>query len=98
VNVWTPQGELKEPVILQIVSIVDVSVPIRQQQRSRHGDLHRKNRMLVIVLTDGHSKATCIEREHIPSLHADIPPGDKVLFQGGEVRAGKILLTGVNIR
>lgn len=92
------RGQLQGNVVLQIVSIVDISVPIRQAHRQRQSDLHRKNRLLVITLTDGHVKVTGIEHDHIPTLHVDIPPGDKVLFTGGEVCFGKLLLNGNNIK
>ena len=84
--------KLTGPVVLQILTVNNIAVASKR----RYEDYHTK--FLSIVLTDGHTKIHAVEIEPIPGLKPTTPPGSKILFQGGEVIKGKILLTSVNSR
>eukprot|EP01039_Chlorochromonas_danica_P007606 gene7606-8406_t len=78
--------------VLQIVSIVNIALPSKRKFEESSG------RLLAVTLTDGHSKVVGIEMEHLSDLHANTPPGGKVLYSGGPAVRGRLLLTRANLR
>ena len=80
------------PVALQIVTISNIGQPGKRR------DEDVSPRLMAITLSDGHSKAVGIEYEHLLDISiASCPPGSKVLYRGGTIRNGKLLLTPTNI-
>ena len=55
-------------------------------------------RVLTITLTDGHAKYTGVEVSRLPDFSPNMAPGGKVLYSGGRVLHGKLLLYTDNIR
>jgi len=84
--------ELTGPVILQIISVGNITQPLRRR------DENTQPRMLSIQVSDGTTKVTGIEIEHLPDINANTPPGGKILFLGGNVRFGKLLFTPQNFK
>jgi len=84
--------ELPGPVILQIISVGNITQPLRRR------DENTQPRMLSIQVSDGTTKVTGIEIEHLPDINANTPPGGKILFSGGTVRFGKLLFTPQNFK
>ncbi len=75
--------------MLQITSIVDVSVP--KARRERRGlDPHRAH-MCVVNFTDGHATLHGIEYHAIADLHA-LSSGAKVVIERAVIRGGYLLL------
>lgn len=70
-------GVLAGPVVLQIASVGNFSQPISRRTEDNNP------RMLVIHLTDGHTKCAGIEMQHLHDFHANCPPGGKILYLGG---------------
>ncbi len=73
--------------MLQIVKMRNVSAPTDNQD-SQHAP-----RMVRIELTDGHSRCTAVEFEHIHKLALDTtPPGTKLLFPHNHPVCGGFLV------
>jgi hypothetical protein len=82
-------GEIKERLVLQITSIVDVSMP--KAKRERRGlDPHRPH-MCVVNFTDGHTTLHGVEYQPIADMHA-LAAGAKVVIQRADIRGGYLLL------
>ena len=79
-----------EPLVLQIVSSMDASIPTRCKTVCKDG----KRRMLLLRLTDGCRECQAMEYHHVPALqHKVLIPGMKIRLVGAVVRYGIILLT-----
>ena len=87
-------ASLSDPVVLQIVSVGNISQPLKRRNDDSFNNIN--NRLLSIQVTDGHTKATALELEIIPNIKPSTPPGSKLLYQGGQVIKGKILLNQNN--
>lgn len=75
--------------MLQITSIVDVSMP--KAKRERRGlDPHRPH-MCVVNFTDGHTTLHGVEYQPISDMHA-LAAGAKVVIQRADIRGGYLLL------
>ncbi len=83
---------LSGPIVLQITGIVNVAVASKRKFEDT------SDRILSITLTDGHTKVTGIEMERLSDLKANSPPGGKLLYLGGAVVRGKLLLSPSNCR
>lgn len=92
INSSTDGLELKGPVVLQIISVGNISQPLRSR------DENAQPRLLSIVVSDGTTKVTGLEIEPLSDINASTPPGGKVLFLGGIVRYGKLLFTPNNFQ
>lgn len=92
INSSTDGIELKGPVVLQIVSIGNITQPLRRR------DENTQPRLLAIQLSDGTTKVTGIEIEALSDINANTPPGGKILYLGGIIRFGKLLLTPNNFK
>jgi hypothetical protein len=51
-----------------------------------------------LQVSDGHTKVNAVEIEHIPELKTNLRPGSKILYKGGMVIHGKLLLTQNNVK
>lgn len=92
INSSTDGLELKGPVVLQIISVGNISQPLRSR------DENAQPRLLSIVVSDGTTKVTGLEIEPLSDINASTPPGGKVLYLGGTVRYGKLLFTPNNFQ
>ncbi|XP_059638063.1 uncharacterized protein LOC132279993 [Cornus florida] len=80
-------SHLQGPKVLQISSARDVS---RSSVADSSGNSNNQ-RLLRLVLTDGHSEITAIEFSHIPSVPDDVVPGTKVRLENKAVIHGGIV-------
>jgi hypothetical protein len=84
---------LDGPVVLQVISVTNVSQPTKRQ----HEDSHP--RLLLMKLSDGHSSACAMEYEHIPEMNTKVAPGTKILVTSAvKICGGKILLSSKSCR
>lgn len=93
------ESEGGRPVVLQLASATyNIAAPLkrREYESSVSSSSSSTSRILSITLTDGHTKVSGIEYEHLPGFTANMPAGGKVLYRGGPVCHGKILLTPQN--
>ena len=73
------------------MSVSNITHPSRRQNEDC------RPRLLVLKVTDGHTKALAIESEAIPSISANCSPGAKIRLLGDiVVQHGKILLNPSN--
>eukprot|EP01041_Mallomonas_annulata_P000614 gene614-1187_t len=85
--------EITESVVVQIVSVANIAQPFRRQNENS------SNRLLVIKLSDGHSKITAVELETLRDISCPLPPGGKILIGPRcRVKNGKLLLTPANCK
>ena len=78
-------------VVLQIVAMANINQP------GKHRDEDIQPRLLAITLSDGHNKMLGIEFEMLHDISiSKCAPGCKLLYRGGRVRKGKVLLTSTN--
>eukprot|EP00890_Picochlorum_soloecismus_P002582 jgi/Picsp_1/3324/NSC_06163-R1_tudor domain-containing protein 3 isoform 1 len=81
---------LEEPLILQIVSSMDASIPTKCSTVCKDG----KKKMLLLRLTDGWRECRAMEYHHVPALQQKVLiPGMKIRLVGAAVRYGMILLS-----
>ena len=83
--------DLKDPVVLQITNIYNVAQPDKKKNET-----NLSPSILLLQLSDGHSKIYGVEMKKIPSLKASLPPGTKIRYHGGKVVRGRLLLTPAN--
>lgn len=83
---------LEGPVVFQIISVINIAVP----SRKKHEECFP--RCLSLTLTDGHVKVTGIEIDTLSDIKSHTPPGGKILYLGGEVTRGKLILTSKNCK
>lgn len=77
------------PLVVQLVALTNIAAPSINQ--SGGGE-----RMLMLRLTDGHSKLVALEYERCPSLSLNTPPGTKIRLSNVPIRRGKLLLNPSN--
>ena len=79
---------LSGPLYLQVVSCKNIAAPsIRQENTTSAG------RCLLIQVTDGVTKATLLEHEHVPSIFLNnLLPGTKLLIRNIALERGFMLL------
>lgn len=70
-------SHIQGPLVLQIASVRDISKSSIEDFSGNSGS----DRLLKLVLTDGHIEITAIEYSHIPSIPYDIVPGTKVRLE-----------------
>ena len=81
-------SSLRNSSVVQIISISNVSQPLRRQSQDS------ASRLLCIKFTDGHSTAYGVEIEQIVSLTCKTPPGTKLLLdKNTSIKHGKFLLS-----
>lgn len=83
-----PSSKLNGPIVLQVVSINDISRP-----SYKHGSAGSE-RLLLAKLTDG--KVTCKALEYqgkVEALHENLPPGTKCVVTGASIKNGVVQLT-----
>eukprot|EP01035_Chromulina_nebulosa_P034750 gene34750-46665_t len=77
--------------LVQILSVSNIAQS--SKQRSNESALPR---LLSIVLTDGHTKVTAIEKEDVKNITSLTPPGTKLLLTACKIILGRILLENSN--
>lgn len=91
-NINTADTTLVGPVVLQVVSVANISQPSRRQSEDS------QPRVLQLRMTDGHIRCVGVEKEHIASVSASrTAPGTKVRIANCEVLHGKLLLNPNNV-
>ncbi|KAH9800427.1 DUF1767 domain-containing protein [Citrus sinensis] len=70
-------SHIQGPIVLQVASVRDISRSSIEEFSGNPGS----NRLLKLVLTDGHIEITAIEYSHIPSIPYDVVPGTKVRLE-----------------
>lgn len=83
---------LPGPIVLQVTSLANITLPPKRKLEESFP------RMLSIGLTDGYTKLTGIELGKISNLKANFAPGFKVLYSGGEITRGKVILNDSNCK
>jgi hypothetical protein len=78
--------------LLQVMGISNIAQPLQK----RH-DNAATPRLLLLTLSDGHTKVSGIELQPISALKCSMAPGLKVLYKGGRVINGRLILTPDNI-
>lgn len=83
---------LRRPIVLQVTSLSNITLPPKRKLEESYP------RMLSIGLTDGKTRLTGIEFSKIPNIKANMAPGFKVLYSGGEIVRGKLILNESNCK
>ncbi|EGD81680.1 hypothetical protein PTSG_02394 [Salpingoeca rosetta] len=78
---------LPGPLVLQVVSVRNIAAP--SHDPSNQG----APRMLMVRLTDGHTKATALELQHHPRLSQDTAPGTKIMFPANTIQLDNGFIT-----
>ena len=94
---------LPGPLVVQLVSCVDVARPAAQRRSQEQGCLPApepsSSRMLLLTLTDGQAECRGLELCSISQLSAALcVPGTKLALQGVPVRKGMLLLSPSSTR
>mmetsp|Transcript_14774 Transcript_14774/g.20592 ORF Transcript_14774/g.20592 Transcript_14774/m.20592 type:complete len:496 (-) Transcript_14774:1923-3410(-) len=74
------------PIVLQIVSIRNISLPESKQWSSTYFDEASSRRTLVLHLTDGHTVCRALEVSALSQLSTNTPPGSKILISGSALK------------
>ncbi|MFH4975395.1 hypothetical protein AB6A40_002104 [Gnathostoma spinigerum] len=86
------KGQLKGPVVLQMVKRINISYPKLCEGEQKDG-------IFKLHLTDGNSSVQCVQFQKISGLNTDTPPGTKVLLTGLiPLENGLIVLDSGNCR
>lgn len=85
-------------IVFQLISLTNIALPAKRRFDGENPKLIHGggSRFYSLTLTDGHTKIHGIEMEIITGLKPITPPGCKILWKGGEVIKGKLLLNCEN--